>query len=225
MSEISKRNTRREFLKQSGRLAATSLVAAAVIPRVHAAENNTIQLALVGCGGRGTGAAANALSTTSGPIKLVAMADVFDRRLATSHANLAKQVSRTGRRAPGPPVHRLRRLSEGHGLSPARRRRHSHHALRVPLGPFRLRHREGHQRLHGEADDGRRPEHAQDARAGRTVGEEESEGRRRSDVPPLQGPLGTAGPNPGRPDRRHHLHEDLSPGRSRRVSAVPSRRT
>jgi predicted dehydrogenase len=88
MSDISKRNTRREFLKRSGRLAATSLVAATVIPRVHAAENNTIRVALVGCGGRGTGAAADALATTSGPIKLVAMADVFDRRLAHSHKNL-----------------------------------------------------------------------------------------------------------------------------------------
>src|SRR5271157_510048 len=66
------------------------------IPAVHAAENNTIQIALVGCGGRGTGAAANALKTQSGPIKLVAMADVFKDRLGASHKNLqggfAKQV-------------------------------------------------------------------------------------------------------------------------------------
>ena len=91
MSETPNRNTRREFLKHSSVLAATSLVAAAAIPRVHAAENNTIQLALVGCGGRGSGAADNALRTTSGPIKLVAMADVFDRRLATSYESLAKE--------------------------------------------------------------------------------------------------------------------------------------
>ena len=110
MSEISKRNTRREFLKHTGRLAATSLVAAAVIPHVHAAENNTIQLALVGCGGRGTGAAADALSTTSGPIKLVAMADVFERRLATSITNLDKQFPKQVDVPAGPPVHRLRRL-------------------------------------------------------------------------------------------------------------------
>ncbi len=45
----------------------------------------------MGCGGRGTGAAADALATTSGPIKLVAMADVFDRRLATSHKSLASK--------------------------------------------------------------------------------------------------------------------------------------
>jgi predicted dehydrogenase len=91
VSETPNRNTRREFLKHSSVLAATSLVAAVAIPRVHAAESNTIQLALVGCGGRGSGAAADALRTTSGPIKLVAMADVFDRRLATSYENLVKE--------------------------------------------------------------------------------------------------------------------------------------
>jgi len=63
---------------------ATSLVAGAVVPRVFAADNGTIQVALVGCGGRGSGAAVNALATTSGPIKLVAMADVFAQRLAAS---------------------------------------------------------------------------------------------------------------------------------------------
>ncbi len=37
------------------------------VPRVHAAEDNTIQVALIGCGGRGTGAAANAMSVKQGP--------------------------------------------------------------------------------------------------------------------------------------------------------------
>ncbi|MHB1036746.1 MAG: Gfo/Idh/MocA family protein [Pirellulales bacterium] len=80
--------SRREFLKATGRVAAASVVAAGAIPRVHAAENNTIQLALVGCGGRGTGAAANALAVQSGPIKLVAMADVFEHRLKQSYESL-----------------------------------------------------------------------------------------------------------------------------------------
>ncbi|NUQ64293.1 MAG: Gfo/Idh/MocA family oxidoreductase, partial [Pirellulales bacterium] len=52
-----------------------------------------IQVALVGCGGRGTGAAAQALSTTSGPIKLVAVADVFEGRLKGSYENLKKQFA------------------------------------------------------------------------------------------------------------------------------------
>ena len=49
--------TRRDFVKASGAIAATTALAGAVIPHVHAAEDNTVQVALVGCGGRGTGAA------------------------------------------------------------------------------------------------------------------------------------------------------------------------
>jgi predicted dehydrogenase len=85
MSELNQTTTRREFLKTTGRMAAVSALAGAAIPYVHAAENNTIQIALIGCGGRGTGAAADALATQNlGPIKLIAMADVFERKLKTS---------------------------------------------------------------------------------------------------------------------------------------------
>jgi predicted dehydrogenase len=81
--------TRRDALKTAGSIAAVSAFAGLTIPQVHAAESNTIQVALVGCGGRGTGAASDALSTASkGPIKLVAMADVFQDRLGNSHDNL-----------------------------------------------------------------------------------------------------------------------------------------
>lgn len=68
---------RREFLKQTGTLLATSTLAGLTLPHVHAAGNETIQVALVGCGGRGTDAAGNALSVKGGGTKLVAMADVF----------------------------------------------------------------------------------------------------------------------------------------------------
>src|SRR5512142_2014855 len=85
--------SRREFLKNTGRLAAVSALAGTVLPHVHAAGSDLIQVALVGCGGRGSGAAVDALSTTSGPIKLVAMADAYERRLRSSYDNLAKNVS------------------------------------------------------------------------------------------------------------------------------------
>jgi predicted dehydrogenase len=79
--------SRRQFLVA----AAGSALAGVVIPRVHAAGNDTIQVALVGCGGRGTGAIRDAFSTASlGPIKLVAMADVFESKLKNSHAVLSK---------------------------------------------------------------------------------------------------------------------------------------
>lgn len=83
--------SRRQFLAHTGRIAAASALAGVAIPHVHAAESNTLQVALIGCGGRGTGAASNALSVTSGPIKLVAMADVFDRKLSGSYTNLKKR--------------------------------------------------------------------------------------------------------------------------------------
>ena len=70
-------SNRRGFLKDAGTLAAAGTLLGMQIPKVHAAENNTIQVALVGCGGRGTGAAGDCLNTKSGPIKLVAMGDVF----------------------------------------------------------------------------------------------------------------------------------------------------
>jgi predicted dehydrogenase len=82
-------NTRRDFLKGAGRAAAV-VAAAGAIPHVHAGEDNTIRLAVVGCGGRGTGAAADALSTKSGPMRLVAMADVFQNRLDSSLSTIEK---------------------------------------------------------------------------------------------------------------------------------------
>ena len=87
----SRKPSRREFLKLSGKLAAGSALAGLAVPRVHAAEDNTIRLALIGCGGRGSGAVGNAMNSASGPVKLVAMADVVQGRLDASHKNLAKQ--------------------------------------------------------------------------------------------------------------------------------------
>ena len=76
---------RRQFLKGVGSLAAGAAVLGKSVPAVHAGENNTIHLALIGCGGRGTGAVGNALKTRNqGPIKLYAMADLDERRLDRS---------------------------------------------------------------------------------------------------------------------------------------------
>jgi len=94
MSQTTPQGTsRREFLKRTGQAAAASALVAGAVPRVHAAENNTIQLVLVGCGGRGTGAAANAMSVGAAPIKLVAMADVFENRLKGSLGNLKNKFA------------------------------------------------------------------------------------------------------------------------------------
>ena len=84
--------TRRDLLKTTGQLAAAGAVAGLVLPQhLHAAGDDTMQMALVGCGGRGTGAAADALSVSSAPLKIVAMADVFDDKLKNSHRALQGQ--------------------------------------------------------------------------------------------------------------------------------------
>jgi predicted dehydrogenase len=82
--------SRRDLLKDAGLVAAATTVAGITAPFVHAAGSDTIQIALVGCGGRGTGAAINALSSKQGPTKLVAMADAFQDRMNHSVKALGK---------------------------------------------------------------------------------------------------------------------------------------
>lgn len=85
--------TRREFLKDAGRLTAVSALAGVTLPHVHAAEDNTLRLALIGCGGRGSGAAANAFDSPNGPVKMVAMADIFQNRLLNAHKALSAKYA------------------------------------------------------------------------------------------------------------------------------------
>ncbi len=84
-------NNRRGFIKEAGTLAAATSLVTGSMRSVHAAEKNEIQVALIGCGGRGTGAASNALSVPDEQIKLVAMADVFTSKMNASHAALGKK--------------------------------------------------------------------------------------------------------------------------------------
>ncbi|MCU0961433.1 MAG: gfo/Idh/MocA family oxidoreductase [Pirellulaceae bacterium] len=95
---------RRTFLKNTLSLAAATALTRTTVPWVHAGEDHTIQLALIGCGGRGCGAVGNAMSAgglvlegeqapggvpdAAGPIKLVAMADLIPDRLDQSHRAL-----------------------------------------------------------------------------------------------------------------------------------------
>ncbi|MCY3023722.1 MAG: gfo/Idh/MocA family oxidoreductase [Planctomycetota bacterium] len=95
--------TRRCFLRGSAGALAGAALTSAIAARSHAAEDNTIKVALVGCGGRGTGAALNALST-KGPTKLWAMADFFGHRLQGSLDALAKKF---GNKVEVPPERRF----------------------------------------------------------------------------------------------------------------------
>jgi predicted dehydrogenase len=81
--------SRRDFLKQST-LAAGSLMAMPLVSNAqffNSSVDDTIKIALIGCGGRGTGAALQALLTTQN-VKLVAMADAFRDRIDGCYKNL-----------------------------------------------------------------------------------------------------------------------------------------
>ena len=73
---------RREFLKHSGSLAAGAAMLGSISPIAFARDDNTIRLALIGCGGRGAGAVGDALNVPdAGPVKLYAMADLYKDRM------------------------------------------------------------------------------------------------------------------------------------------------
>lgn len=80
---------RRKFLKSAG--IAGGLLATA-IPKVHAASDSTIRVGLVGCGGRGTGAAINAMGADSN-VRIVALADLFDASMDRCRKSLEKRYA------------------------------------------------------------------------------------------------------------------------------------
>lgn len=81
--------SRRQLLQAAGGVAAAALLPKPLRAGVHVQGSDEIRVALVGCGGRGSGAAVNAVSVQRGPVKLVAMADVFEDRLNDSYKNLS----------------------------------------------------------------------------------------------------------------------------------------
>ena len=84
-------SNRRRFLRQGSVLTAGGVVAAqslAAPHTVHAAGSDVLRVALIGCGGRGTGAARQALLADK-QVKLTAMADAFEDRLARSLKSLS----------------------------------------------------------------------------------------------------------------------------------------
>jgi len=78
--------SRRAFVKTSAAVAGAAVIPAAAWarPGYFAYGSDTIRVGLIGCGGRGTGAAANSLAA-SPKTKIVALADVFEDRLKGCH--------------------------------------------------------------------------------------------------------------------------------------------
>jgi myo-inositol 2-dehydrogenase / D-chiro-inositol 1-dehydrogenase len=84
--------TRRQFLKTSA-LAGGAFLAPAILPNsARAAEDGpTLKIGLIGCGGRGTGAAGQAMAADKN-VALTAMADVFEDKLNASLDTLRQQA-------------------------------------------------------------------------------------------------------------------------------------
>jgi predicted dehydrogenase len=87
------RPTRRSFLKTTAAVAGTALAAEALAPQLYAAGSDTIKVGLIGCGGRGSGAATNVLHSAKG-VQVVAIGDVFKRRVRECRDHLLR-VSRS----------------------------------------------------------------------------------------------------------------------------------
>lgn len=82
--------SRRDFIRASSLLVASGAVAGglSIARSAHAFGSDVIRIGMVGCGGCGKDAAAKMLSTTSGPVRLVAMADVFGDRIQAAFRQL-----------------------------------------------------------------------------------------------------------------------------------------
>lgn len=88
MDKASLGGQRREFLKTSALLAGGAVLSGAPFMGAHASVDDTIKVVVIGCGGRGTGAAFNALASGAN-VKIVALADAFRDRLDEAYKKLS----------------------------------------------------------------------------------------------------------------------------------------
>ncbi|MEM9526243.1 MAG: Gfo/Idh/MocA family oxidoreductase, partial [Bacteroidota bacterium] len=84
--------SRRDFLRKSTALAGGLAISSQIAAKAHIDGADTIKIGLIGCGGRGTGAAFQALSTEQN-VQLVAMADAFRDRLDKSYEGIKGQLA------------------------------------------------------------------------------------------------------------------------------------
>ncbi len=96
MSNQSFHDNRRDFVKQ-GTMLAGAIAAAPLISNANffSGSDDVIKVAVIGCGGRGTGAAVQALMSKQN-VKIVAMADAFKDRLDECYKNVAGELANAG---------------------------------------------------------------------------------------------------------------------------------
>src|SRR2546430_2164663 len=85
--------SRRDFLRHSSALAVGGSIAATLgaIPAVHARGSAAVNVALIGCGGRGRGAAVNAMRADPNN-RLTVLADLFPDQIERSKQTLMRQL-------------------------------------------------------------------------------------------------------------------------------------
>ncbi|NLX98952.1 MAG: Gfo/Idh/MocA family oxidoreductase [Rhodopirellula sp.] len=82
--------SRREFLQRAAVLGTATCAGLSLVRGVHAAGSEAIKVGLIGCGGRGAGAAANAMNAGQ-DVRVVAMADVFAERIDSARPQLKEK--------------------------------------------------------------------------------------------------------------------------------------
>src|SRR5262245_34922667 len=90
------RPNRRKFLQTSSTAIAAGSIAATLASQalmVHAADTDELKVALIGCGGRGTGAAVNAMAAHPNN-RLTVMADLFDDQLQSARPRLERAIGK-----------------------------------------------------------------------------------------------------------------------------------
>lgn len=89
-SSSPRRTSRRDFLKTSSGAVLTGAAIPLLSANVHVAGNEALRVGLVGCGGRGTGAARQALNADP-EVRLVALGDAFPDRVERSLEQLTRR--------------------------------------------------------------------------------------------------------------------------------------
>ncbi|MEM9281843.1 MAG: Gfo/Idh/MocA family oxidoreductase [Verrucomicrobiota bacterium] len=95
---------RRDFIQNTSATASVLALSSAIAPGVHAANSDELKIGLIGCGGRGSGAASQALTATDTPVKLWAMGDLFPDQIEASHAMLSAGAEKRYDRSAFPPL-------------------------------------------------------------------------------------------------------------------------
>ena len=78
---------RRTFVQGAAAVAASGAIGSTSMAARRRHRRDPIRVGLIGCGGRGTGAAFQAMTADAGAV-LWAMGDVFPERITSSHQNL-----------------------------------------------------------------------------------------------------------------------------------------